>query len=123
MRRLANAVGKLNQSKMSYGVFVLCATTVIALPAQTFTTLHSFDNTDGASPNAALVQGTDANLYGTTLDGGAAGLETVFKISPSGTLHNSMPVKCGISTSRTSKSGDVRSNTSQKRRGSLSVVT
>ena len=86
MRRLANAVGKLNQSKMSYGVFVLCATTVIALPAQTFTTLHSFDNTDGASPNAALVQGTDANLYGTTLDGGAAGLGTVFKISPSGAL-------------------------------------
>src|ERR1022692_4291124 len=86
MRRLANAVGKLNQSNRSYGVFVLCATTVIALPAQTFTTLHSFDNTDGASPNAALVQGTDANLYGTTLDGGAAGLGTVFKISPSGAL-------------------------------------
>src|ERR1022692_4125687 len=86
MRRLANAVGKLNQSKMSYGVFVLCATTVIALPAQTFTTLHSFDNTDGASPNAALVQGTNGDFYGTTSDFVGPGHGTVFKITPGGAL-------------------------------------
>jgi uncharacterized repeat protein (TIGR03803 family) len=29
----------------------------------TLTTLHSFDGTDGASPNA-LIQGTDGNFYG-----------------------------------------------------------
>src|ERR1039458_6426643 len=66
--------------------FVLCATTAIALPAQTFTTLHSFDGTDGFYLNAGLVQGTDGNLYGTTQGGGANGYGTVFRITPSGTL-------------------------------------
>jgi uncharacterized repeat protein (TIGR03803 family) len=78
--------------KTAYAVCVLCAATAIALPAQTFTTLFSFDGTDGALPEAALVQGTDGNLYGTTWIGGAnggacnGGCGTVFKISLSGTL-------------------------------------
>jgi uncharacterized repeat protein (TIGR03803 family) len=68
---------------------------VFSLSAQTFTTLHSFDGTDGAYPTATLVQGTDGNLYGTTQGGGAnlsciiggiMGCGTVFKITPSGTL-------------------------------------
>jgi len=69
----------------STALFILCAT-AIALPAQTFTTLHSFDNTDGASPYAALVQATDGNLYGTTVYGGADGFGTIFNITPAGTL-------------------------------------
>jgi uncharacterized repeat protein (TIGR03803 family) len=50
----------------------------------TFTTLVSFDGTDGESPMAALIQGTDGNFYGTTLSGGGYG--TVYKITPGGTL-------------------------------------
>jgi hypothetical protein len=42
-----------------------------ALPAQTFTTLHSFDKADGADPNAALVQGANGHFYGTTDTGGS----------------------------------------------------
>ena len=59
---------------------------VLSLPAQTFTTLHSFDAADGAPPFAGLIQATDGNLYGTTGGNGANGGGTVFKISPSGTL-------------------------------------
>jgi uncharacterized repeat protein (TIGR03803 family) len=36
----------------------------------TLTTLHSFDNHDGAQPRAALVQGTNGSFYGTTHGGG-----------------------------------------------------
>jgi uncharacterized repeat protein (TIGR03803 family) len=55
--------------------------------AQTFTSLHSFNGTDGANPGAvALIQGTSGNLYGTAFGGGANNLGTVFKITPSGTL-------------------------------------
>jgi len=77
---------KLNWGKRAYSVFLLCATTATALQAQTFTTLHSFDITDGADPYAGLVQATDGNFYGTTIAGGAHGGGTVFKITPSGTL-------------------------------------
>ena len=62
-------------------------------PSGTLTTLHSFcsegtnpDCTDGENPEAGLFQGTDGNLYGTTSGGGANGVGTVFKITPSGTL-------------------------------------
>jgi uncharacterized repeat protein (TIGR03803 family) len=41
---------------------------------------------DGYFPNAALLQATDGNFYGTTQFGGANGRGTVFEITPSGTL-------------------------------------
>jgi uncharacterized repeat protein (TIGR03803 family) len=87
MKRILNAfLGKLNCGKRAYSAFVLCATTAIALPAQNFTTLHTFDNTDGANPFAGLVQATNGGFYGTTFGGGANGDGTVFIISPSGTV-------------------------------------
>ena len=62
----------------------------LSLSAQTFTTLHSFDSSDGAAILAGLVQATDGNLYGTAYEGGANcapdGCGTIFKITPSGTL-------------------------------------
>jgi uncharacterized repeat protein (TIGR03803 family) len=63
-------------------------TTPVAPPTAIFTTLLSFDKTDGNSPSAGLVQATDGNLYGTTVNGGANGpyYGTAFKITPSGTL-------------------------------------
>ena len=39
--------------------------------AQTFTTLHSFDNTDGANPVGGLITDAAGNLYGATNGGGA----------------------------------------------------
>jgi uncharacterized repeat protein (TIGR03803 family) len=50
------------------------------LPAQTFTTVFSFEGVDGSHP-LGLVQATDGNLYGTTQASGG-----IFKITPRGTL-------------------------------------
>jgi hypothetical protein len=46
-------------------VILSCAATVAVSPAQTFTTLLSFDGTDGARPvSMALVQGVNGNFHG-----------------------------------------------------------
>ena len=67
-----------------------CGTVFKITPSGALTTLHSFCSqsgyTDGASPYAGLVQGSDGNFYGTTSAGGANGYGTVFKITPGGTL-------------------------------------
>jgi uncharacterized repeat protein (TIGR03803 family) len=64
-------------------------------PQGTLTTLYSFcaqtNCADGADPQAALVQATDGNLYGTTTTygvtgNGVTGVGTFFKITPGGTL-------------------------------------
>jgi uncharacterized repeat protein (TIGR03803 family) len=58
-------------------------------PGGTLTTLYEFCSqancADGILP-AAPVLGTDGNLYGITLSGGANGSGTAFKITPGGTL-------------------------------------
>jgi uncharacterized repeat protein (TIGR03803 family) len=57
-----------------------CVATNIFCFAQTFTVLDSFDGSNGSQPNVmSLIQGTDGHLYGTTPD-------TIFKITPGGTL-------------------------------------
>jgi uncharacterized repeat protein (TIGR03803 family) len=86
MKRIVNVLDKLNWGKRAYAVLVLFVTTAMALSPQTFTTLHSFDLTDGAYVVAGLVQATNGDLYGTTGSGGTNGSGTVFKITPNGTL-------------------------------------
>src|SRR5262249_249401 len=53
--------------------------------AQTFTALHSFTNTDGASPYAGLTPGNNGTFYGTASLGGSSGLGTVFAVNADGT--------------------------------------
>jgi uncharacterized repeat protein (TIGR03803 family) len=55
-------------------------------PSGTLTTLHSFDGTDGAFPNAPLIQAANGSLYGLTGNGGASNSGTFFKITTRGTL-------------------------------------
>ena len=57
-------------------------------PGGTLTTLHNFTGrpSDGANPQAGLVQAIDGNFYGTTVSGGANDAGTVYKITPTGTL-------------------------------------
>ncbi len=73
-------------------VLMFCAAAVRSGHAQAFSTLVSFNIADGAFPSAALVQGRDGNLYGTTDRGGITscqptyGCGTVFKVSRTGTV-------------------------------------
>jgi len=59
-------------------------------PQGTLTTLYSFCNhtncTDGANPNAGLVQATDGRLYGSTQWGGVNNDGTIFRITLAGKL-------------------------------------
>ena len=74
----------------------LCGTIFKISQGGAFTTLYTFCSkpncADGFFPAAALVQGKDGNLYGTTQHGGVSGqcggmgCGTIFKITPSGTL-------------------------------------
>jgi uncharacterized repeat protein (TIGR03803 family) len=50
-------------------------------PGGAFTSLFSFNNANGYHPAGVLVQGSDNNLYGTTAQGGASGLGTIFRLS------------------------------------------
>ena len=86
MKRMVNALGKLNWGKRAYAIFVICAMTAISLPAQTLTSLHNFNGTDGKYVIAGLVQAANGDFYGTSNQGGADSYGTIFKISPSGTL-------------------------------------
>ena len=70
---------------------VLCAAVLAVLTAraQTLTTIHQFDGTDGAYPYAGLALGTDGSFYGSTMGTGRdepTGAGTIFKITPGGTL-------------------------------------
>ena len=65
----------------------------VMTPGGTLTTLYSFTapngaskNADGASPYAALVQGTDGTFYGLTSAGGANAQGTAFNITAAGTF-------------------------------------
>jgi uncharacterized repeat protein (TIGR03803 family) len=58
-------------------------------PNGDLTTLHSFDDGDGAFPIGGLVEATDGVFYGTTEAGGISGdYGTVFKITTDGTFTN-----------------------------------
>ena len=67
---------------------IFCALVTMASRAQTFTTLGTFDLSNGQFPAGPIVQGFDGNFYGTTSEGGNNGTEygTVFRITPGGTI-------------------------------------
>ena len=89
---------KLNGWKMVCAACVFCVAAVSSNSAQTFTSLMSFDQANGESPQSSLVQGPNGRFYGTTTGGGSTtlcpwtqGCGTVFEISAAGqvtTIYN-----------------------------------
>jgi uncharacterized repeat protein (TIGR03803 family) len=71
-----------------------CGTVFRMTPDGAITVLHAFTGNDGSLPNAALIQASDGDFYGTTLYGGTpadyghpglgGGGGTVFRITPDG---------------------------------------
>ena len=66
-------------------VIALCPAAVIASPAQSFTTIHSFPP-GGTQPSAGLILDRLGDLYGTAPFGGDHGKGTVFTILSNGTF-------------------------------------
>ena len=54
--------------------------------AGAFSSLFSFNTSNGANPQAGLVQGANGSFYGTTFDGGSNALGEVFNITSQGLL-------------------------------------
>jgi uncharacterized repeat protein (TIGR03803 family) len=92
-----SAGSKFRVWKMFCLVLMFCAATAIAAPAQSFTSLVSFDTNNGAYPqDGALAQGLDGDFFGTTSGGGLfnggcfrspdGNCGVVFKITAGGTL-------------------------------------
>jgi len=65
-----------------------CGTIFKLATTGTLKTLHTFVGTDGANPTPGLVGDKNANLFGTTSQGGvgSASAGTVFKLAPPGTV-------------------------------------
>lgn len=82
---------KIRTALLALGIVIIAT---VAVPAQTFTTLHNFNQSDGAYPlYAPLVQGFDGQLYGAASQGGTnctyfnpTACGTIFKISSAGTF-------------------------------------
>ena len=77
-------MSKLSSWKAIFLLYVFCAVTAISSPAQSFTTLVNCDQTNCFAPGV-LVQGTDGDLYGTSL-GGIYGGGNAFKLTTAGEL-------------------------------------
>ena len=56
----------------------------------TFTTLISFNGTNGANPSSNLVQGPNGNFFGTVPNGGANTNGAIFEISPDGSFFTNL---------------------------------
>jgi len=96
MKNTLQHMGTISRMRLpaaSVALAVAAALLLAAMATQSaeaqITTLASFDGTNGANPQAPLVQATNGYLYGTTLNGGTSTFGTdgtIFKITPSGTL-------------------------------------
>ena len=77
---------KADWLKLPFLVATFCMAAAAAAPAQTFKTLLTFNEANGAVPTAEPVPGSDGKLYGTTQYGGASDNGEIYRMSTSGGL-------------------------------------
>jgi uncharacterized repeat protein (TIGR03803 family) len=87
-----------NRRKSVWMIFLVVCLSFTTTQAQTFTSLLSFDGTDGSAPQSPLVLGANGNFYGTTPLGGSGGCGTVFEINASGELIALYNFNCDIAS-------------------------
>lgn len=71
---------RVGTAALTLAVVLLCALATGSAQAQTFTMLYSFKRASGEYPVAGLALDAAGNVYGTTQQGGAHGLGTIFKV-------------------------------------------
>jgi len=81
----------------SFGGGRVFSMTAAGLPTVLFSFQTTFGHPNGTRPHAALVEGSDGDLYGTTVYSGASGWGTVFRITKTGTL-TTLATLSGVST-------------------------
>ncbi len=62
----------------------------VAADGSSFTTLVNFNSSNGANPEAPLLEGSDGFLYGTTANGGTSGGGTVFRVAADGSSFSTL---------------------------------
>jgi uncharacterized repeat protein (TIGR03803 family) len=91
IRRKGDAMTKSTAGRIICIVALFCVATSVASSAQTFSSIASFMQNNGANPfYGPLVQGPNGDFYGTTYAGGTCllngGCGTVFEVTPGGDL-------------------------------------
>jgi uncharacterized repeat protein (TIGR03803 family) len=75
---------------IAVAIFASAVTATTTAQAQTFSVLYNFGTKSGDGENPSnpgiVAQGRDGNIYSTTVNGGANGVGSVFKITPAGKL-------------------------------------
>jgi uncharacterized repeat protein (TIGR03803 family) len=83
--RVPSLRGQLSFAKVACVALAFFAASAVSSHGQGFSTLVTFDGSNGELPYfASLVQNTNGNIYGTTYQGGANSLGTIYQITPQG---------------------------------------
>jgi len=77
---LLDPSGNLVGTTQNGGAFTYGTVFKVDTSGNTYSVLHSFNNTDGANPAGSLIPDTAGNLYGSTFNGGAGGFGALFKL-------------------------------------------
>jgi uncharacterized repeat protein (TIGR03803 family) len=96
----ADASGNLYGTTAGGGANDLGTVYMIATGTNALTTLATFNSTNGASPQAAVIVDVSGNLYGTTQGGGSSNMGTVFKLGAGSNTPTTLATFTGIANGR-----------------------